>query len=435
MINRNQKEIVDLAYVLRTHREAGRTVGNSLEKNLSFEKGLRSMHQPAIDPAFDWKFYITHNRLPLNSFEAAYTHWLSEGKKQGLQYSSQKNHNTSLLVILKTYNEDFYIEEWLAYYEAVVGLHNVIILDHGSDSKKVQDVYKKYEGKVAIIDVPRNITHDHLHNTERFSALFDFIKKQSLFFTILDTDEYICRYDGKRITSAHILERIHAYKEYGTLGFLWLNNYYTGHDLYKPSDSIYFNTKMQSIRHNMVTGKVCVRNDHMQGIVSHNHLVKNVNICSEFLLLHVKKTNLVQRIASQINTCNSLELVDIKSDDDRETVLRKLEPLYAHTKRHCIVEVYEYFLDADAYIKKWTDYNPQQCIQTNVLAHTLYGKRLHFTFRSEHGVDWLSFVNEQYLAIQARFQSKSNFVGVEARLRLSKILKRFVRLFQRINLI
>jgi len=347
----------------------------SKSKLFPLEETLRDVFQKkypgeaCIDPAFDSAYYEKVNSLSFTTKEEAYEHWLNEGKQQGLSYAPGKS--TAIAIVLKTYNEDFFITEWLEYYKKVIGLENVLVLDHGSTSPQTLAAYKKYEKELLIINVPRTVEHDFLHNTKRFNLFFDVLKHHYLFFTLLDTDEFLCRFNGERIVSHGIPERIQSLKDEKTLGTVWLTNYFTGVDTPTVFDITQFNIKDQPLRHNLATSKNIFRYDQTHEIIGHNRAIPNIAITPDLLLLHVKRGSLAVRIQSQVNACISFGIID--ADDTKEAMIEKLQTSEQTEIRHGARELLAYLTDTPAYIQKMTDIDVDVCLTTNIIAETVRG--------------------------------------------------------------
>lgn len=363
--------------LVTTHMTAQRIAQNNqtLHDILAAAFKERYPDTPCIDPTFNAEYYARRNQFAFESFEEAYEHWLTVGKQQGLSYAPGKN--TSLTVILKTYNEDFFIEEWLSYYEQIVGLEHIVVFDHSSTTPATLHAYKKRKN-LLVIRVPRTVTHDTLHNTRHFHIIFTLLKQHTLFFTLLDTDEFLCRFNGTQIVASGITERLQELKSEVALGTVWLTNYFTGTTAHKPSDVLFFNTNDQPIRHSIQTSKNIFRYDAEHVIIGHNKGIPNIAIASDLLLLHTKRANIPERIASQIRACVSFGLIN--ADDSTETILTKLSAIHETTDRHGVKEVVGYLSNPHAYSTKMTDYDPTVCVSTNIIAATLYGEPLQYSF-------------------------------------------------------
>lgn len=351
-------------------------------------------NKTCTDPDFDASYYCQINSIPYSTYEEAYTHWITYGKQKGLPYAPLKS--TSLKIILKTHNEDFFIEEWIEYHKRIVGLENILILDHSSTSEKVHRLYKKYESELCVISIPRTINHDFLHNMKKFPNIFDTIKQECLFFTFIDTDEFLCRFNGNHITAKKIPERIRAYESHKTIGTTWLVNYFSGTDAHKPSEAMDFNMQQKSIRHNIWTGKTILRNDTQQEFIAHNRLTPNVSINAEFFLLHIKRANITARIEAQRNACVGFGI--ITETDDAETIIKKITAINPEDRKHPQIELLTFLLNTTEYRKSMIDIDEKNILSTNVLSETLYGTRSHFELTLESQQPFPDFIKEQYIA-------------------------------------
>lgn len=348
-----------------------------------------------IDPSFDATHYASINNLTFTTFEEAYTHWLTVGKQQGLEYAPGKN--TTLTVVLKTYNESFFLDEWLDYYEATIGLENVIILDHTSTDERVLRTYRKREKELLIIRVPRHIEHDTLHNTRHFRILFDLIKAHCLFFTLLDTDEFLCRWNGTQLTSEGITERLQTLKHEQALGTVWLTNYFDGTEADTPSGITTFNLQDQPLRHNVKTSKNIFRYDNVQEVIGHNKTVPGIAITPDVFVLHVKRGNFTARIDAQLRACISFNLID--AHDDTQTIIQKLERTEPKLRRHCAKEVLGYLTDSQAYVRNMIDDNAEYRITTDVIKATIKAVPSTTTFAHPTHTTCHELITEHFAAV------------------------------------
>lgn len=412
---KNKNKIIDTWYCLRKYPEIREKINKdvnsyfinfeSLSSVVKKEFSKKYPKQECTDPDFDSDYYQSKNDLSFKNFEDAYEHWMIEGREKGYFYNEGKS--TAIKIILKTFNEDFYIEEWIKYYENLVGLENIIILDHESDSKKVLDIYERYKNQIIILKINHSTNHDFIHNTEHFSLIYDFLKKNTLFYGVFDTDEFLCAYDGDKITSKDFQEKILEHADSTNIATTWLNSYFTGTDLDRPSESVFFSAHKQSVRHNVLVGKIIIRNSQEKEIVAHNRTMEGVNISPYFFTLHLKRTNLEFRIKSQINACVSFELVNKKNVDDYAKVLEELEKVSDKPfERHSASEVYKYLKDQEAYRKSMTDYDESNLIKTNVISNTIYGDNnfpLEYSLKSKDSSDLKELIRDGYKHAKEHF--------------------------------
>jgi hypothetical protein len=121
-------------------------------------------------------------------------------------------------IILKTKNEDDLIDIWIRYYYKMVGKENIIIFDNNSTSHKVLDVYKEHSIKTIQIKSPNSI-HSY-HNNKNF---YDDLFTNCDWFSILDTDEFLCVYKNGVFSAEGVLELL-ASSDKQVLGSIWLDH-------------------------------------------------------------------------------------------------------------------------------------------------------------------------------------------------------------------
>lgn len=377
--------------------------GRNTQNNTPFDPWLCMQLFPNVAQAI----FIKSIGNPLMSF----THELQkefEKRHPAKTCATQKKERAKLTVLLKTYNESFFLREWLEYYDKLIGLENVLVLDHESTDPSVQSIYSEYADKVRIVRVPHTINHDFLHNTNDFKSLYDFIKSRSDYFVLLDTDEFLCRFDGEKITSHGVIEVLDTYSDLQNISATWLVNYFTGTDTKQPSESTDFTFQDQHFRHNIFTGKTLFRYDTNQVIIGHNRVTQNLNVVPDLFILHVKRGNLRVRFETQKNACITFGF--ITEHDDTETIITKLHAVPENKMRHCVKEVLSYLENKEGHYKTMTDHDPSACIHTNVIAHTLYDEPLQYSVQKHGTANLHDAVHEHFTHIQERFTNKAVFI-------------------------
>src|SRR4051794_33813502 len=71
-----------------------------------------------------------------------------------------------LKVVLKTRNEVYLLRKWIDHHLPIVGPHNIIIMDNGSDSDEVLSIYSEFKDEIGVFGFEGG--HNFLHVVEQF---------------------------------------------------------------------------------------------------------------------------------------------------------------------------------------------------------------------------------------------------------------------------
>ena len=105
---------------------------------------------------------------------------------------------STLKLILKTRNEDFFIERWLEHYLAILDPEDkIIVLDNMSDSERVFSVYERHAHRIILAQYEGHV--DSAHSLRKFAAMYDAVMETSQFYALLDTDEFLHLHDGRKL--------------------------------------------------------------------------------------------------------------------------------------------------------------------------------------------------------------------------------------------
>ncbi len=130
--------------------------------------------------------------------------------------------NSYLKVILKTKDDDFFIEKWINHYADIIGIENIIIFDNQTSNERTLQSYSKYEG---LLVVGFDGFHNLIHHVHLFRDLYEALQRSSQYFAFLDTDEFLVSYDQGAIKKdKSILDRITAEACGGFIPTTWLYN-------------------------------------------------------------------------------------------------------------------------------------------------------------------------------------------------------------------
>lgn len=283
-------------------------------------------------------------------------------------------------IILKTKNEDDLIDIWIRYYSKMVGKENLVIFDNGSTSQKVLDVYREHDIEAIQIKFPNSI-HPYRNNKIFYDELFTSCD----WFSILDTDEFLCVYKNNVFSAKGVLDLL-ATSDKQVLGSIWLDHMHVGDskEYFKINQVPY----ICSPKHNKKHGKAIYRTSY-SGIrninnYGHNVCCKDVFVDSGLFLLHVDRINPEIRIKncldmSLVNTIEKhpeihKELKLIENGTYNEEFLTKKFEDNSVTGLHKIREVQEYYLDKYSYIKKYYG-SEREYIRTNLIDSYTYGTK------------------------------------------------------------
>jgi hypothetical protein len=282
-------------------------------------------------------------------------------------------------IILKTKNEDDLIDVWIRYYSKLVGKENIIIFDNNSTSQKVLDIYKEHGIETIQIKYPNSI-HIHRKNEIFYDSLF----ADCDWFSILDTDEFLCVYKNGTFSAEGVLDLL-ASSDKQALGSIWLDHMHIGDskEYFKINQVPY----ICHPKHNKKYGKAIYRTS-CSGIrninYGHNIFCKDAWIESGLFLLHVDRTNPEARIKNCLDMAmaNTMqkhqgiykELELIKNGTYNNEFLNKKFEDGSVTGLHKIREIQQYYLDKYSYIKKYYG-SDREYIRTNIIDSYVYGTK------------------------------------------------------------
>jgi hypothetical protein len=275
-----------------------------------------------------------------------------------------------LKVVLKTRDADFFIRDWLRYYIRLVGSENIIVVDNHSVSRYVLDTYKEF--KVKVYKTPETfVTHDAIHNSQRFPILFEELVDTCNFFTIIDTDEFLCFFDYEKncIVNENLLQYIVDNKDSRAFTPPWIYNYNYGANFLTPKDVFDFNFNLTL--NNSGSGKIILNAENIKKYpgmhIGHNAGIKkeiNFGVVqpSPMLLLHLNNANWEVQINSKIQSLSNM--YKCKTTQEVLNIL--------NSKKHEKYEekvVVSYLKDSAAFLKQKTTHisDKKPTLRTNLL--------------------------------------------------------------------
>ena len=230
-----------------------------------------------------------------------------------------KNTKGFLKIILKTYNDGFFLERWIKHHANIVGLENLIIADNMSTDADVLDVYKKYEKKLCVFGFSGH--HNHIHNRELFKYFYDAIQLSCNYVLFIDTDEFLVFFEKFRWTAnKKIQSNLRYFLKNGSHQFIIT---VALHNL-SCSDEHFFIDIPDGIKwgKTLFSHKIIENCTAMHNIQIPQHFFeKELPISMNLFLLHLDKFSTEQRI--KVNK-NKLIKRGLCSDcDDVDSILKK----------------------------------------------------------------------------------------------------------------
>jgi hypothetical protein len=294
-------------------------------------------------------------------------------------------------IILKTKNEDDLIDIWIRYYSKMVGKENIVIFDNNSTSQKVLDIYKYHKIDPYNIDIPNNI-----HFYGNFKEFYENIFSSCDWFSILDTDEFLCVYKDGVFSADGVIDLLEA-SDKKVLGSFWLRQMY----LNQTNEYFKISPNSHDTNHNKMYGKAVFKTSYPRlrnTIYGHNANCKNEHgNCDAYLesglvLLHLERTNWDLRIKNCIDMClhsSSLpcqavheklckeiheELKKIQDTNEAsDTFLKMVIPEGSMNSIHKLREIQLYYTNKQSYIDSHYG-QKKEYIRTNIINHYVFGE-------------------------------------------------------------
>lgn len=239
---------------------------------------------------FDPDVYASSSGRSFLNRKDAYKDWLDRGRRAGFFYSGSKN--TILKIVLKAKDEVELIEKWIDYHSSLVGYHNLIVMDCGSQSDEYLRMLDKYRSKIIILDY--RFYYDFIHNTNFNAEFFRLVASSCKYLTILDADEFIfaCKDDGSGNFSKKSVLEILSNSDLGVFPGVWIFN--SDLDVFgseiRWESPIPIEVSHQALERGIVSGKSIVRSDLVFDVkhLGHNmHVAEVVNHIDEKSLFKI----------------------------------------------------------------------------------------------------------------------------------------------------
>jgi hypothetical protein len=201
-------------------------------------------------------------------------------------------------IVLKTKNDPFFIERWIAHHMKIVGPENLIIFDNMSDDSEVLSVYRKYRAQISVVRFAGH--YQNVHQTPFFSDLYRSLARSSEYFIFIDTDEYlILMEDSSYYADDRILKFVMDNRNYDLFPSTWLLN-----ANWSPSQ-FHCGYEPHHLADNLACGKPLIRSNKIPTrYVNHNFQLATLftpPFKTNLFLLHLARLFPQQRISANIN--------------------------------------------------------------------------------------------------------------------------------------
>lgn len=238
-----------------------------------------------------------------------------------------------LKIILKTKDDPFFLERWIAHHARIATEENLIIFDNMSTDP---DVIKIYEDRPHLPVFTFSGMHNNIHDWEMQRDLYDALHQASTHFCFLDTDEFL----GAIIDNHWIAdESISSLLRSGEAApATWLFNA-------AGSDRIFEVKDANELEQGLLWGKPILPSPpSMAGVLTHSvqydpSIFKSTRT-TNFFILHLKNLDREQRIQANIKKLKSRGI--IPADATEETVRhRGIKPNDSYNVRLYLKEAHQ----------------------------------------------------------------------------------------------
>ena len=138
---------------------------------------------------FDHSIYEAARGRTFSTREDAYRDWLTHGRRNGLPFADGRD--TTLKIAVKVKNESALLDHWLRYHARIVGFHNLIVIDCGSDDPIFLHKLDAWSEHVVVLRYAQY--YDDLHWEHANRPFYAMVSENSKYFALLDADEFLFR--------------------------------------------------------------------------------------------------------------------------------------------------------------------------------------------------------------------------------------------------
>jgi hypothetical protein len=278
----------------------------------------------------------------------------------------------------------------LQYHIKLVGLDNIIVVDNFSKSQKVWDLYEKYN--VKVMTTPWE-SSERIHYIPLFPELHKILQETCYFFTIIDTDEFLCFFDYEKdcIDNANLLNFISNNLHRNGFPTSWIFNVFYGKDFLDPKDVINFDFNLKN--QNILGGKFIAPSSGSGGnIVIHNRscgqeradkMIPNFTLqsCPELFLLHIRHSNFESRMKTNLNYA---KLNSVNKFKELNNLLQELKNKEKNKLRHYEKELLDFYFDKDLFYKKRTTENIDKIplMETDIIKNFIENNKINTNFNN-----------------------------------------------------
>lgn len=307
------------------------------------------------------------------------------------------NNKSLLKILLKTKNEPHLIETWLLYHAKLVGWQNIIVFDNHSDDENVSNVYNKYRDSGLLLLTVDGFANK-VNSYNEYKEFYELLFTTTEYFTVLDTDEFLCSYTNNRFSS-NVLDIVEN-SGGRCLGSIWYeNNYHDG-----KLDSLRYcrpwlglnGHKIESIQNGK--GIYSTRYQNLRNIIySHNYLCDDIFYDERLSLLHFAHTNIDIRIRNCVNmlywtSVSGFDTFNAKVLSNYSDILGDLclrgiyneKILSIELDYHKLHEVQEYYSNIEEYLRKNYTFDDEEYIYTNIIDHVINGTEYQQVIKEKH---------------------------------------------------
>ncbi|MDR2055848.1 MAG: hypothetical protein LBQ10_08290 [Desulfovibrio sp.] len=221
-------------------------------------------------------------------------------------------------IVTKTKNENFFIEKWIRHHIKILKNTKLIIFDNMSTDEYVIDIYKKYERNIILVKFDGFM--DAIHMAHLFMPLYKALSRSSIFFTIIDSDEYLYLYDGNTIVSdcsvtAFLKDNQNAH----FFAPCWMDNINADENLFSfdPRNLWLFHLGKPIVNSKIIPKFEIALSKYNCPILHHTKdlpLSVHGEAPTRFLLLHLKNLNRYQRIRANMEKLVAFKIVAHRAD-------------------------------------------------------------------------------------------------------------------------
>jgi hypothetical protein len=221
-------------------------------------------------------------------------------------------------IVTKTKNENFFIEKWILHHIKILKYTKIIIFDNMTVDEYVINIYKKYEKNIILVKFDGFM--DAIHMAHLFMPLYKALSRSSMFFTIIDSDEYLYLYDGNKIINdSSITSFLEDSLNMHFFAPCWMDNINANEKLFSfnPRNLWSFHMGKPIVSSKIIPEFEIALSRYNCPILHHTKdlpLSVHGKAPTRFLLLHLKNLNRYQRIRANMEKLVAFKIIAHHSD-------------------------------------------------------------------------------------------------------------------------